>query len=339
MHDEQRLHRVGRWRAAALVAVVVLGLGSIVGSGGGGGCALAPGPCPGDFPNEPAEPTVTPPDAVIQVGGSVTFSADAPSFGNATYQWFRAPKGATATAIAGATAATYTLAGAQLIDDGSTFSVHVTGTFEGKPFLMASQPAALAVSSMPPVVFQDSEFAPADWVAGAVVQPPGGPTHVEQQVATGGNPGAYRQVALSMPGGNSLLTAFSTYQGGTYDPASQGPVYLIAFSEDCAALPGVLGVGPKLLLEQDGRRYAGGAAGMCDAAWRKQVFLRASFSRADFFQVDGPACAAGTACPDFSATGKPMTFGFVNLNQGSTGFAGGSGGFGVDNWVVKVWRR
>ena len=339
MRDEQRVPGVGRWSVAALFAIVVLGLASIVGSGGGGGCALAPGPCPGDFPNEPADPTVTPGDAVIQVGGSVTFSADAPSFGNASYQWFRAPKGASAAAISGATAATYTLAGAQLIDDGSTFTVHVTGTFEGKSAFRSSQPATVAVSSMPPVVFQDTEFAPADWVATAIVQPPGGPTHVEQQVATGGNPGAYRQVALSMPGGNSVLTAFSTYQGGTYDPASQGPIYLIGFSEDCVALPGVLGVGPQLLLEQDGRRYAAGAGGFCDATWRKQDFLRASLARADFFQLDGPACAAGTACPDFSANGQPMTFGFVNSNQGSTGFAGASGGFGVDNWVVKVWRR
>jgi len=69
------------------------------------------------------------------------------------------------------------------------------------------------------------------------------------------------------------------------------------------------------------------------------VFLRASFGAADVFRIDGPACAASAACPDFSASGKPLKFGFVNFNQGSTGFAGASGGFGVDNWLVKVWRR
>jgi hypothetical protein len=340
MLDEQRFHGVGRWRTAALIAIIMLGLGSIVGSGGGVEGCFAPGPCAGDFPNEPAQPTVTPADVAIQVGGSATFSADAPSFANPSYQWLRKRQGSSLTPITGATAATYTLAGAQLIDDGSTFSVDVLGTFEGKLVQGRSTPSALAVSSMPPVVFQDSEFAPADWVAGAIVQPlVGGPTHDEQQVVAGGNPGAYRQVTLSMPGGNSLLTAFSTYQGAAYDPVAQGPVYLIEFAEDCIALPGVLGVGPKLLMAQDGRRYAAGAGGFCDATWRRQAFLHAVFAPGDFFQVDGPTCAAGAVCPDFSANGKPMTFGVVNFNQGSPGFAGASGGFGVDNWVVKVWRR
>jgi hypothetical protein len=341
MRNDHRLQRFGRWRALALAGVVVLGLGSIVGSGGGvEGCALVPGPCPGSFPDEPAEPTVSPPDAVIQVGGSATFAADAPSFANPSYQWFQTRKGGKGMAIVGATGATYTLAGAQLIDDGSTFSVEVVGTFERKLVTGRSAPAALAVSSMPPVVLQDSEFAPADWLAGAIVQPlVGGPTHDEQQVDAGGNPGAYRRVALSMPGGNSLLTAFSTYQRGAYDPASQGPIYLIEFAQDCIALPGVLGVGPRLLMEQDGRRYAAGAFGFCDATWRRQAFLHSAFAPADFFQFDGPACAVGSACPDFSANGKPMTFGFVNFNQGSAGFVGASGGFGVDNWIVRVWRR
>jgi hypothetical protein len=340
VRDEPTFGRIGRWRALALAGIVVLGLGSIVGSGGGVEGCLAPGSCRGDFPDEPAQPTVTPFDAVVQAGGSAKFSAVAPSFANPSYQWLRASKGGTLAPIAGATAATFTLAGAQLTDDGSIFSVDVLGTFEGKLVQGRSTPSALAVSSMPPVVFQDSEFALADWLGGAIVQPlVGGPTHAEEQIASGGNPGAYRQVTLSMPGGNSLLTAFSTYQGAAYDPVAQGPVYLIDFAEDCIALPGVLGVGPLLLLEQDGRRYAAGGGAFCDATWRKQPYLHSAFARSDFVQFDGPTCAAGAACPDFSANGKPLRFGLVNFNQGSPGFVGASGGFGIDNWVVKVWRR
>jgi len=101
----------------------------------------------------------------------------------------------------------------------------------------------------------------------------------------------------------------------------------------------VLGVGPQLLIEQDGRRYAAGNGGFCDAAWRKQIFLHASFDATQFIQIDGPACTAGGRCPDCTALGRPLRFGFVNGNQGMNGFAGASGGFGVDNWLVRVWRR
>ena len=88
-----------------------------------------------------------------------------------------------------------------------------------------------------------------------------------------------------------------------------------------------------LLVEQGGRRYAAGAGGSCDATWRRQSFLRGSFDATQFFRIDGPTCAAGERCPDFTAAGKPLRFGFVNFNQGSAGFAGASGRFGIDNWM------
>ncbi len=339
MNDEQRPSRMARWRAGALAGIVVLGLASIVGSGGGG--CFAPGPCVGDFPNEPIAPVVTPTDVVVEVGGTATFSAIAQGIGNPSYQWLRAPKGGTLAPISGATASTYSLTGANLTDDGSTIAVDVAGSFEGKAVQRRSAGSTLAVSSMLPVVFQDREFAPADWAAAAIVEPlVGGPTHDEQQARTGGNPDAYRRVALSMPGGVSTLTAFSTYQSASYDPASQGAIYLIDFAQDCIALPGVLGVAPVLLVEQDGRRYAAAAgAGACTAVWGRQTLIRGTFDATQFIRIDGAACAAGASCPDFSAFGKPLKFGIVNFNQGVAGFAGASGGFGIDNWVVRVWRR
>lgn len=324
-------------RAVAPAFFVMLGLGTFVGSG----CSCSGELCnTHPFPDEPLQPIVEPSEATIQVGATVTFSVLAPGLGDPAYQWFRAASGGPPVPIAGATEATYTLVGAQLPDDGATFSVSVHAGFEGQLALVQSSGSTLAVSSMPPVVFQDSEFASADWSGAAIVVPPGGgATHDEQQASTGGNPGAYRKVTLSMPGGIAKLSAFSIYQSASYDPPSQGAIYLVDFAQDCIALPGVLGVGPQLLIEQDGRRYAAGNSGSCDATWRRQVFLRGSFDATQFLQIDGPACAASEHCPDFSALGKPLRFGFVNFNQGSAGFAGASGGVGIDNWVVRVWRR
>jgi hypothetical protein len=272
----------------------------------------------------------------------VVFSVRTPGVDNATYQWQRAPRGfgGPFADIPGATGATYSLAGVQLVDDDVKFQVNVRGGFNGNPVVLASLPAQLTVSSMPGIVFEDSEFALADWAVAAISEPAtNGPTHVEEQATSGGNPGAYRKTTITMPPGPTRLLVFDTLQSASYDPAAQGAVYRITFTQDYIALPGALGVLPALLIEQDGRRYmANGFMSLGTLTWNAAAFP-AVFDASAFYRVDGPACAAGESCPDFSASGQPIHFGFANSNQGLAGFAGVSGGFGVDNWKVTVWRK
>ena len=106
-----------------------------------------------------------------------------------------------------------------------------------------------------------------------------------------------------------------------------------------------------VLLEQGGRRYtafsAGGAeaAGRCanDGAltpvWYSEV--RPSLAREDFQLIDGPACGAREACPDFSATAAPLRLGM--MTRAFIALAGGGTTFhlehGIDNWKVAVWRK
>lgn len=330
------------WRGLALACTAVLGVLTLVGSGGGdGGCLLPPGPCAGDFPIEPATPSIEPPMLTVQVGAAAVFAVRADDIAQPTYQWSRTPRGGATVPIPGATAASYTLAGAHLADDGTAFSVRVAGGFDGRPVVVESQTARLAVSSMPGVVLQDTEFRAADWSVAAQSEPAtGGPTYAVAQETAGGNPGAHRSTGITMPAGRVRLYLFQTYLGGTYDPAAQGPVYLIDFKQDCRALPGLLGAAPTLLVEQAGRRYVAGGPTLCDASsWSSRVLIPGTFAAADMHQVDGPGCGAGASCPDFSATGAPLRFGFGHLNEGLAGFAGASGGFGIDNWRVTVWRR
>lgn len=339
-HD--RSVRPSRWRGLALACIAILGVLSIVGSGGGDSrCVLAPGPCPGDFPLEPAPPAIEPAALTVQVGSDATFTASADGIASPTYQWLRAPRGGTPAAIAGANRASYTLAGASLADDGAQYSVLVVGNFDGRTVSVNSPQARLAVSSMPGVVLQDTEFPLADWSVAAQSEPAtSGPTTSITQEATGGNPGAHRQTRITLPAGSVRLYLFQTYLPASYDPATQGPVYLIEFRQDCRALAGSLGAVPTVLLEQAGRRYVAGGPTQCDAAaWSSKVLIPGTFAATDFSLVDGPACGVGESCPNFSATGAPLRFGFGSLNQGVTGFAGASGGFGIDNWRVTVWRR
>ncbi len=329
-------------RKLMLTCVVALGLVSIVGSGGGTDGCLFFGGCPGDFDNLPPLQNVEPGFAIVQVGGSATFTVLASAIENPTYQWSRGSMNGPSAAIPGATGATYTLAGANLSDDGATFAVTVRGSVNGVPFVVDSwNSGQLAVSSMPPVVFQDSEFLPADWSVDSYALPPAnGPMHSEQQVASGGNPGPYRSTTIAMPAGPSRLDVFDTLTSAVYDPASQGPLYIVEFTQDCLTLPGTMGAGPTLLLEQNGRRYIGSGQTTCGVgAWSGPSSVPSYFNERHFFWVDGPACTAGEICPDFSASGQPIRFGFANSNQGYYGFAGGSGGFGIDNWKVSAWRR
>ncbi len=134
----------------------------------------------------------------------------------------------------------------------------------------------------------------------------------------GGNPGAYRSTTIAMPAGPSRLNVFDTFTSAVYDPASQGPLYIVEFTQDCLVLPGTLGAGPTLLLEQNGRRYVAGPPTPCEfGKWSSMALVPAYLGASDFFMVDGPACAVGEACPDFSAGGKPIRFGFTNRQPGS----------------------
>jgi hypothetical protein len=337
MRNEGRFS-VRAWRALAQTSIVALGLVTIVGSGGGLPC---PGPCAGDFPPEPMVPTIEPAATTVQVGGTAVFSARNPGITSPGYQWWRGPRGGALAAIPGATGATYTFAGANLQDDGSVLMVNVTGAFDGRRVDLSSARSQLTVSSMPPVVFQDTEFLSADWSVAVFSQPQsGGPTHVEEQAVTGGNPGPFRKTAIVMPAGPSTLYVFDTFAAAAYDPALQGPLYVVDFAQDCLRLPGTLGAGPTLLLEQDGRHYVAGGPTLCEyATWGNMTLIPGHFVASDFVMVDGPACTAGQACPDFSAGGKAIRFGFANSNQGLAGYPGGSGGFGIDNWKVSAWRR
>jgi hypothetical protein len=329
-------------RARALRSIIVLALAAIALGGCGSsnsGCLLAP--CPGDFPAEPVTPTVDRIRVTTQVGGAALFSVHIEGITSPSIQWMRAAANGSYSTIAGATGSTYTLNGATTLDDGARFQATVVGGFNGNQVTLTSTTAQLAVVPLPAIVFEDTTFAPGDWTVSETSAPTtAGPTHAEQQVSTGGNPGSYRSTTITLPAGVNTLTEYDDYVGATYDPASQGAIYLVDFTQDCLGLTGSLGAGPAILLTQNGRHYTAGGPTLCSAStWSSKSLIDKTFAATDFSLIDGRACGVGESCPDFAADGLPIRFGFTNTNSGTPGFAGGSGGFGIDNWKVTVWRR
>jgi hypothetical protein len=244
----------------------------------------------------------------------------------------------------GVTGATYTLAAANLSDDGAVFRVVVAG-LNG----IATAQTRLAVSSMPGVVFEDGEFLDSDWAATAVADPPlQGSTASASRVEAGGNPGAFRSLTHQLPADAvpRSVRLFNTALLATYDPATQGAIYVIEFLEDCTNVAGTANLISFTLpmFEQAGRRYTASddfGSGCPSPGWYGRRF--SSSYRADYFLLaDGPACGAGESCPNFSAGGAPIRFGFVSagkLNDGTPSGSYPSRTGGIDNWKVTVWRR
>jgi hypothetical protein len=337
----RELRYLSRWlRGLALACISILGAVAIVGSGGG---ALGFPPCDepwcGNGPPPPPSPSasIEPPYVTALVGTPVTYTAQSSNLsGSLAYQWRRSSDGGSSfVAIPGATGKTYSLPSVNLGDDGALFLVTVTGSNGIVPSLVGH----LTVSATPGIVFEDGEFLPADWLVSSVADPGQVPfLHTEERITMGGSPGAFRKMVFQVPQGAGWARLFYSSRSATYDPALQGAIYVIDYSEDCSALlsSDTTSTESSLVIEQSGRRYLSNTNRDCVLTTWSGVASRSSLRVQDFRLFDGPACNSGESCPDFSASAMPMRFGYWRISFGT---AGDSIAHGIDNWKVTVWRR
>ena len=329
----------------ALVAVTAHGVVAIVGCGGDAPqCSFFSNVCNPVISPTPAMPiaSIYPIKLTVQAGGSAVFTAQTVGIDQPSFQWRRSADGGTNFIdIAGATAATYSLANVQLADDGALYRVDVRGS-GGNTVLASSNAGTLLVSSMPAVAFSDGEFDPADWSSSAIADPTqDGPTHSENRRAAGGLPGAFRHMVHTMTAGPSSLRVFNTKASAIYDPQVLGAIRVVDYAEDCnrlSATSSSFDVTSYPTIEQAGRRYASRRGRGCLSLWVNNFSQLPSLEAGDFVQVDGPACGNGESCPDFSAGGAPLRFGFERRVVLQAGASTGSIEHGIDNWNVSVWR-
>lgn len=335
--------RRDRKRAWAVTALCLGGLAACGGQVGVEGCGfLVHVDCPAWWSggSSPVSASLSPLQQTVQVGGTATFKVTAAGVVDPVYEWRRSSDGGrTFVPIPGADSATYALAGVQLPDDGVLFIVDL---YKDGVRVAETTSVALAVSSMPAVVFEDSEFAAADWTADATPVPlPAGAGQTSEQATSGGNPGAFRRMTYALPSGPSFMRVFNTALAAVYDPATQGPLYLIDVAEACsvaAPSPSIAYVDSNLMVEQAGRRYAAKGSTRCGPVGWASV-RRSALRIEDLVLVDGPACTVGESCPDFSAAGAPLRFGYFRDAAVAYGNPAGSIVHGIDNWKVTLWRR
>jgi hypothetical protein len=334
----------------ALTGVFVLGIATIIGSGGGGETESSPCflvPCTigggGGTPLPPAlTASVVPAYVTLQAGTQVTYTVQVQ---NATtelgYQWSRSFDGGnTFVDIAGATGSTYAINGVTLADDGAVFAVKVQPS---SGFTTWSTRGRLFVSPLPGVVFEDADFDLKDWAIALIARAgiPSSFPHTEETATAGGNPGAFLKSTVQLPAATGVVGVRYARLGFSYDPATQGAINVVDFAADCILLPSAESTffDTQLLLEQGGRRYsgyrAGGALTCSTSAW-VAIPMMSSLARTDFTLVEGSSCNTDESCPDFSAGGKPLSFGFERYSLGTPGDVVSHG---IDNWRVTVWRK
>lgn len=311
------------WRRAAVrAAILTVGITVIVGSGGGGVSLLpqwdGPGGIPLPPPPSPLRVTVAPSRLAVQAGETAEFRALASL--SSTYQWRR-----DGVEIAGATASTYTLTGADLGDDGAQFTVVASHSGE-----TATATCVLRVSPLPGVVFEDTEFAMSNWSAAVLAAPPpSGPKVTVSQQA------GYRRIVYEVPTWpNSVrIPILHSSLRSTYDPAVQGAILVVDYRQECVAPEGANPsfLYARLMLEQGGQTFWAAQSQLCNDGWAASS-LRAQ--RADEFTL--PSGAPGS--PDFSASGAPIRFGFITEAEVGP-LLDKPISQGVDNWKVTVWRK
>jgi hypothetical protein len=320
-------------RAATTAATIAFGLLAIVGSGGGAiGIPSWDGSSPAPLPPEPGV-SISPGEPTVQAGTPVTFQARTynalPPY---TFQWRRG-----GVDIAGATGDSYLLNGAQAGDDLASFQV-VASTGSG----VVTGFALLHVSPLPPIVFEDTSFPVNDWAVTATPSS-NGPTYTAAQSTSAGDPAPARLIVHQLPAGISSLDLVHTNSAAVYSPAVQGAIYTIDYTIDCAVVARSAGLAPMdpqiaVTFEQAGRLYRLGYALSCPSTWSGAAYVR-SVQADRIAQLSGPACATGDRCPDFTAAGGPLRFGFATWVRTASSSAAGTLDLGIDNWKVTVWRK
>jgi hypothetical protein len=187
--------------------------------------------------------------------------------------------------------------------------------------------------------FRTPSSSPTDWSASPVPASNGAtPVHVEESLASGGNPAAFRKMTYQIPSGAGSAAVFYSSATATWDAATQGAIRVIDYVEDCIQLQSstTLYTESSLVIEQSGRRFLSDTPQICTATSWSTVSKRAALAPADFRLFDGPACATGEACPDFSASAAPMRFGYWRIGFG---MPGQTIAHGIDNWKVTIWKR
>ena len=164
-----------------------------------------------------------------------------------------------------------------------------------------------------------------------------GGSFVTSVVSSGGNPGAFLDIRLNIGSDNRVMGTFSWREDFTIHPATVGGITQIQYSFDAKrgdsnAVGNAQAFG--LAIRQNGIHYYNYYANSL-TSWN--TYSDSDLTASEFAVYGGDfdeATLGGFLTPDFSATGAPITFGYMRMNStvGGSAFVHGQ----MDNYSVSV---
>jgi hypothetical protein len=145
--------------------------------------------------------------------------------------------------------------------------------------------------------------------------------------ATGGDGDSqYRQMTHQITGAGSLVVLHG-FDGGTYDPSTQGAIKELRYSWwHKVVTPAFVGagVGEAVGVLQDGKLYTFSLGAFTNTTWQP---VSGTLTAGDFLPAPGP---------DFSASGGPIQFGYLRSNTNTSAASTQTMVHGMDNWRVMI---
>ena len=174
------------------------------------------------------------------------------------------------------------------------------------------------------ITFSDGTFVDASWTAQEILDTSAGSANSfgAFQVMTGGNPDKYRRTEHQLIGGSFKVAHLSSF---IYAPSTQGGIVTIDYAFDLTDFGGTGSVAYDLILRQDGTFYDGpGTLSANSPGWVANGDV--GLTENEF------ALVIGTGTLDFSASGAPITFGYMTANSATVGQRTS----GIDNFSVTL---
>ena len=187
------------------------------------------------------------------------------------------------------------------------------------------------------VTFSDSTFLDSDWTAAQTSSTTTQASFSAGQVASGGNPDAYRSVTLNWLNDTSssaipAIFVASLNSQAMYNPSTSGAIASISYSMDAkeTSADNTAGVFEELVLYQNGHYYVPAPNQFVTNTGVWTAIGQSGLVASDFNAPLAPPI-------DLSAQGGPIEFGYMSITGNSSVPAGQHQNIvGTDNWSVTV---
>lgn len=179
------------------------------------------------------------------------------------------------------------------------------------------------------IIYSDGDFGGGNWSFQTSTSL--GASAAASRISSGGNPGAYMQISLSMAAGQGYSVLWAFNSSAIYDPSTT-PIDTVGYSEDLLQGGSPQAAGTALL--QNGLRYYRYAWSTDTSVWTTRI-ASPDLGASGYFLDDSQNNGINPLNPNFSILGAPITFGFFRNISGTalTDFTTTSR---LDNWTTTV---